>query len=466
MAYVFRFPDVGEGLTEAEVVEWFVDRGSYVAADAALVAVETDKAQVEIPAPVAGFLLHRGAEEAEIVEVGAVLAVIGKEDEEWPAPSQPVSSAQDEVIAVAPSEDPPLVGTLDESAHLIEHEPLEATVASLPKLILEPPRALPLVRKFASDSGVDLHDVKGSGPSGRVTREDVEARLQLERGREREPEDQVQDQVEPEPEVEVQGRSDPEAQGQGQTQLQPQQQPKGQGQDSDLPERDAGGEKKAMRMSATRRAISANMTRSWSEIPHVTTFDEFDAEQLLRSRKALSRRHDTNIPLDAFIVAAVLPVLAELPGFNASLNGENLTLHSSVHAGVAINTERGLMVGVVHDAQVLGLRGISDRVKELAEKANANSLAASDFVGATFTVSNIRAAGGGFGTPLIPYGTTAILSVGAARDKPIVDQGEIVVAPMAPLSLSYDHRVIDGVTGRRFIELLKENLEEPTLFLV
>ncbi len=220
-----------------------------------------------------------------------------------------------------------------------------------------------------------------------------------------------------------------------------------------------------MRMSATRRAISANMSRSWAEIPHVTTFDEFDAGQLLRSRRALSRRYDTNIPLDAFIVAAVLPVLAELPGFNAALDGENLTLHSEVHAGVAINTERGLMVGVVRDAQTLGLLGISDRVKELADKGIANSLAPSDFAGATFTVSNIGAAGGGFGTPLIPYGTTAILSIGKARDKAIVDQGEIVVAPMAPLSLSYDHRVIDGVTGRRFIELLKENLEEPTLFL-
>jgi len=445
VAYVFRFPDVGEGLTEAEVVEWFLDVGSFIAADAVLVAVETDKAQVEIPAPVAGFLLYRGAEEGEIIAVGAVFAVIGKEGEEWPELSHPLPPGPGEVLGANAADDPPLVGTLDESARLIGEEPTETAVEAGPELTLERPRALPLIRKFASDNGIDLREVEGSGPSGRVTREDVEARIQLEL----EPQAQAQDQPEskaeptPEPEPEIRLKVGRET-------------------DADA---DVGGGDKTMRMSATRRAISANMTRSWTEIPHVTTFDEFDAGQLLRSRKALSRRHDTNIPLDAFIIAATLPVLAELPGFNASLHGENLTLHSSVHAGVAINTERGLIVGVIHDAQLLGLRGISDRVKELAEKGNANSLATVDFAGATFTVSNIGAVGGGFGTPLIPYGTTAILSVGAAKDKPIVDQGEVVVASMAPLSLSYDHRVIDGVAGRRFLELLKENLEEPTLFL-
>ena len=320
MAYVFRFPDVGEGLTEAEVVEWFVEVGSFVAADAVLVAVETDKAQVEIPAPVAGFLLHRGAEETEIIAVGAVFAVIGKEGEEWPELSHPLPPGPGEVLGANATDDPPLVGTLDEAARLIEDEPTEPTVETAPALTLERPRALPLVRKFASDNGIDLREVKGSGPSGRVTREDVEARMELD------PEAQAQAQAEPEAKAEPTPEPEPEPQLVVEREA-----------DADA-DADAGlgvGDK-TMRMSATRRAISANMTRSWTEIPHVTTFDEFDAGQLLRSRKALSRRHDTNIPLDAFIVAAALPVLAELPGFNASLHGENLTLHAAVHAGVAI----------------------------------------------------------------------------------------------------------------------------------
>lgn len=477
MAHVFRFPDVGEGLAEAEVVEWYVDVGAYVTADAVLVAVETDKAQVEIPSPIAGFLLHQGAVASEIIEVGAVLAVLGSQSEVWPELHSPMPTPLGEGLGEA-SEAPPLVGTLDESAEVLESAS-EATAGVASSVVVtpvavSPARALPLVRKFARDNEVDLGAVMGTGPQGRVTRSDVEAHLAgLIEKVSTEAEDDAPDNghavesapAEPLGNTDVEPRSGLEAQ-----ELAADPEPtasdisKSEPTDEDQPTA-VQAEHRTVRMSATRRAISANMAKSWSEIPHVTTFGKFDASQLLRSRKALSKRHGMSIPLDAFIVAATLPVLIELPAFNATLSGENLTLHNRVHAGLAINTDRGLMVAVIRDAGQLGLRAIATSILELSEKAKSSSLTTSDLRGATFTVSNIGAAGGGFGTPLIPYGTTAILSVGRAEEEAVVRDGEIAIATMAPLSLSYDHRVIDGVTGRRFLELLIENLEEPTLFL-
>jgi pyruvate dehydrogenase E2 component (dihydrolipoamide acetyltransferase) len=218
-------------------------------------------------------------------------------------------------------------------------------------------------------------------------------------------------------------------------------------------------------MSKLRRTIAANMSRSWAEIPHVTTFDEIDATRLLAVRRALEERHDLEIPLEALVIRAVIPALRAFPEFNASLEGNDVLIKRFYDIGIAVDTADGLMVVVVRAADRRTLLEVAAEVVRLAEGARERQLNITELSGQTFTVSNIGALGGGFGTPIIPQGTTALLSVGRAVERPVARSGHIEVAPLMPLSLSYDHRVIDGGLGRRFMAMVNENLVEPALFL-
>jgi pyruvate dehydrogenase E2 component (dihydrolipoamide acetyltransferase) len=207
------------------------------------------------------------------------------------------------------------------------------------------------------------------------------------------------------------------------------------------------------------------MARSWAEIPHVTTFDDVDATRLLEIRSALGSRHEVKIPIEALVIKAVIPALIEFPEFNSTLDGDDLIVHGSHDIGIAVDAPDGLIVAVIKNAGSRGVLELASEVRRLGDGAKARSLAPDELGGQTFTVSNIGAVGGGHGTPIIPYGTTAILSVGRAKEKVIAAGGELAIAPLMPLSLSYDHRVIDGAQGRRFMSLVIENLEEPALFL-
>jgi pyruvate dehydrogenase E2 component (dihydrolipoamide acetyltransferase) len=218
-------------------------------------------------------------------------------------------------------------------------------------------------------------------------------------------------------------------------------------------------------MSRLRRTIAANMARSWAEIPHVTTFDDVDATRLLEVRQALGDRHGYKIPIEALVIKAVLPAIDEFPEFNSSIEGDDLVIHDRRDIGIAVDTPEGLMVAVIHDATAKSVLDLAGEVRRLGEGARERTLSPDELSGQTFTVSNIGAVGGGHGTPIVPYGTVAILSVGLARLQPIVYEDDLAIAPVMPLSISYDHRVIDGAVGRRFMSLVMENLEEPALFL-
>jgi pyruvate dehydrogenase E2 component (dihydrolipoamide acetyltransferase) len=169
--------------------------------------------------------------------------------------------------------------------------------------------------------------------------------------------------------------------------------------------------------------------------------------------------------VEALVVKAVLPALDEFPELNSSIDGDDLVLHGSKDIGIAVDAPDGLLVAVIRDAGEKSVMELAGEVRRLGEGARQRSLKPDELSGQTFTVSNIGAVGGGHGTPIVPYGTVAILSVGMARLRPVVYEEDLAVAPVMPLSLSYDHRVIDGAVGRRFMSLVIENLEEPALFL-
>jgi pyruvate dehydrogenase E2 component (dihydrolipoamide acetyltransferase) len=448
MAREFRLPDIGEGLTEAEIVRWVVPVGGTVAADETVVEVETDKAVVEIPSPFAGVVLHHGAGEGEVVEVGEILVVVGEAGEVWPpgaegeaasdAADEPATSdsddeqsEQEQATTAAPREAAPIVGTLSEDA-----EELPSRSEQITDFVTRV-QALPLVRKLAKDLGVDLSSIQGSGPNGRITREDVLAVAGA--GQDGPVEVPPAPTLPPVPTIPSEAQTTMPAGARPASERRP--------------------------LSKLRRTIAANMSRSWSEIPHVTTFDEVDASRLLAMRDKLGRRHDTKIPLEALIVKAVSPVLREFPDFNASLEDDELVLHGRQDIGIAVDTPDGLLVGVIRNADRRSVMALAQEVRRLGTAAKERKLAPDELTGQTFTVSNIGAVGGGFGTPIVPAGTVAILSVGRALEKPVAHGGRVEIAPLLPLSLSYDHRVIDGGLGRRFMAMLLENLEEPGLFL-
>jgi pyruvate dehydrogenase E2 component (dihydrolipoamide acetyltransferase) len=383
VAFEFRLPDIGEGLTEAEVVEWLVGEGGAVALDQPLVQIETDKAVTDIPSPRAGVLMRQGAPAGSVVRVGEVLAVIGEANEDGPEGAEAA----------------PIVGTLpgpvrEKSRRESRNEtsPNASNTAPVPEM-------LPLVRRLAKEVGIDISTISGTGPGGRITREDVEAAARAPAA------------ASPSPDEE------------------------------------------RIRLSKLRRTIASNMARSWREIPHVTTFGQADATALLALRKEL------HLPLEALFIAAIVPALKAHPEFNASLDGEDLVVKRRYDVGVAVDTADGLVVVVVRHADSRPPADLGREIGRLAEAARNRTAKPDELTGQTFTISNIGAVGGGHGTPIIPYGTTAILSIGRAAEQPVVRDGQIVVAPVLPLSLSYDHRVIDGALGRRFLAAVVERLE-------
>lgn len=381
MAHEFLLPDVGEGLTDVVIEQWLVTVGEEVGLDAPLVQVETDKAIVDIPSPVAGVLLYRGAEPGETLLVGEVLAVVGEAGETWePAAADEPAAAEPVVL----TEVAPIVGTLPEA-------PVAGT-----------PQALPAVRKLANELGIDLASIVGTGAAGRITREDV-----LSAG---------------------------------------------------------SGPAERVPMSPVRRVIAERLSKSWREIPHVTTYGAARAESLLAWRRRLLEEAEGPMPLEALLVMLIIPLLEAHPEFNASVVGTDILLRSHYDIGIATDSPEGLMLPVLKEANGRDVHDLADAIIRLAKSARSRTLTPDEVRGATFTVSNIGAVGGRYGTPIIPYGTSAILSFGRAEAAPVVENGEVVVGIVLPISMSYDHRIIDGALGRTFMAGLIDAIEnvEPT----
>lgn len=379
MARKFHLPDVGEGLTEAVIVAWHVAVGDTVAMDGPLVEVETDKAVIDIPAPIAGVLLHRGAEEGATLAVDALLAVIGEPGERW----QPGGGEPEAAVTERRGDAAPIVGRLEEAVETIPAGP-------------GPARMLPLVRRLAAELGVDPETLTGSGQGGVVTEDDVRAAAAT------------------------------------------------------------AGPVRRVRMSPVRRTIADRLARAWREIPHVTTYGEADAEAVLAERTSLGKP-----PLEAVLIRRILPLLERFPEFNASVEGDEIVHRLHYDVGFAVDTPDGLMVAVIRNAPSFPTEGLGVEIARLAQAARNRTASPDELRGQTFTVSNIGAVGGGYGTPIVPLGTTAILSVGRADPRPVVRNGEVVVGRELPLSLSYDHRAIDGSAGRAFVAALIAALETP-----
>ncbi len=405
MAKEFRLPDLGSGLQEGQIVNWLVEVGQSVTTSDDLCEVETEKAVIEIPVPYAGTVLELKAAAGDSVEVGSVIAVFG-DDGESAGTEEPVATA-----AVQPSEP-------------AASEPVPAAArTSVATSSTGRVKAMPSVRRMAREHDIDLGVVAASGKHGQITRNDILAILDKR------------------PEAAAVPTAQPSAPETGtSSQFEP--------------------------FSMIRKTISKRLSQSWREIPHVFTRIEIDATRLLVVRKALIEELETRIPIEAILVKACLPALKEFPAFNATVVDDGIELHQHYNIGLAVDTETGLVVPVLKDADRLSLREMVATMLDLLPRAVDRKATPEELSGGTFTVNNIGALGNISGTSIIPYGTTAILSVSRAVEKPVAIDGNVEIRPILEVTLSFDHRAIDGGLAQRFLNRIQENLEEPVKALL
>jgi 2-oxoisovalerate dehydrogenase E2 component (dihydrolipoyl transacylase) len=434
--HVIKLPDVGEGVAEAELVEWHVKVGDLVREDTILGAVMTDKATVEIPSPVEGEVVWLGAEVGNVVAVGSDLVRLkvagddkGSVARDTSARAPAAGTMQPSVPATPPVGDavarvPPATTLPSLSANRsAQTTPLRHFVRGAPRPAGEKPLAAPAVRLRAREAGVDLRQVPGTGPAGRITHEDLDAFL---------------------------------AQG-------PSQAP--------TPGLQARTSVEDIKVVGLRRRVAEKMAIANARIPHITYVEEVDVTALEELRATLNkqkRQDQPKLTLLPFLMRAMVRTIAEQPSLNALFDDEAGVVHqhAGVHIGIAAQTPAGLMVPVVKHAEARDLWGCAAEVTRLAEAAKAGTATRDELTGSTITITSLGALGGVVTTPIINHPEVAILGVNKIMVRPVWDGSAFIPRKMMNLSSSFDHRVVDGWDAALFVQRIKALLETPALIFI
>jgi pyruvate dehydrogenase E2 component (dihydrolipoamide acetyltransferase) len=441
MATEFKLPDLGENIASGDVVSVHVSEGDVVKPGQAILEVETDKAVIEVPCPPGGRIAKVLVKKGETVKVGQTLVLLEAAGSAAPVQTKPVAPAA-APTATQPVAPPPAPVPAKPAPVAAPAAPAPAAVAPAENGVRSQPAAVaatatvepagPAVRRLARELGVDLARVRGSGTGGRIVREDVIAA--------------VRQASAAGPTV----RSRPE---------------------SGATERDDWGPIRREQMSRMRKTIAANMVRSVQTIPHLTNFDDADVTELEHLRKASAPEYaKSNLKLTAlaFVIKAVSLSLRQHPAVNASIDPEKgeIVYKDYVNVGLAVDTPRGLVVPVLRDCDQLSIPQIAQAIADTAEKAKNAQYGVEDLRGGTFTISNLGAVGGAYSTPIINWPEVAILLLGRSRKMPVVHEDRIEPRLMMPLSLSYDHRLVDGAMAARFLNEVIGYLESPGRLLL
>jgi len=462
--YEFKLPDLGEGVHEGELLKWYVKEGDVIGEDDPLVDVETDKAAVTIPSPRSGKVVTLNGNVGDTLHVGTVVVVIDDgAAAEAPAAAEPAAeSAATPVPAPAAPEDSnggpgaaapvPSVPMAPPSRSPARAAPTAPTAT--PARRGGPVPAAPATRRLAREMGVDLGLVPGTGPGGRVTREDVKA-------------------------FAAGGAAGVTAYAEAAEEAVPLKMPAEGGAPiplldlEPLPDFSEFGPVEKEPLRSIRRKVARKMVTSMVLVPHVAHMDEADVTELEAARKREKERQaaegrDSRLTMLAFVMKAVTVCLKQRPQFNASLDpfrGE-LIYKKFYNLGFAADTDRGLVVPVLKGVDSKNLIEISEGVAALAQRAREGTIGVEDFRGGTFTVTNVGSLGGTGLIPTINYPEVAILGMGKMQDRPVVRDGQIVVRKMLPLTLAFDHRMADGADAARFMNDLVESLSNPMALLM
>ena len=425
--YEFHLPDIGD-FQGVDVVELLVGPGDSVEKEQSLVVLESDKATMEVPAPCAGVIRELRVAVGDQISEGDLIALIETREDAVPAEAAPEPEPSLELEA---SEAPaaPALGTPNALA-----VPTVLDEGEDPPEAWKPPaaHASPSVRLLARELGVDLTLVPASGRKGRILKEDVQAFVKASLGRGAEAGVPIAG-------VRVAAPLEIDFSKFGETELQP--------------------------LNRIRKLSAANLHRSWVTVPHVTQFDEADITELdvfRKAQKAEAERRGVKLTFLPFVVKAVTAALADFPHFNASLDlsGENLILKRYFNVGVAVETENGLVVPVIRDAERKGLFELAGELGDLSERARTRKLSPRDLQGGSFSISSLGGIGGTFFTPIVNHPEVAILGISRMEWKPVHQDGAFIPRLILPLSLSYDHRVIDGADAVRFTSHLAALLSD------
>lgn len=429
--FEFKFADIGEGIHEGVLLKWFVKEGDNIKEGDSLFLVETDKVNAEIPSPVGGKINRLMAEVGDTIHVGNTVVIIddGRELSETKKEQEPVS--EDEKGAG-------VVGEIEVSSEIIEssdegkYEEKDIKVKVL---------ATPVARKLAKDLGVDINQVKGTGPAGRVMKEDIQSYNEKNKDIK---------------------ESNVFIQPVGDTFIK---------QPAIREEIKVYGEVERVPISRLRKTVAENMVLSKTIIPHATTMDEFDVTELVKIRteqKEIAIDKGINLTYIPFIIKALTIALKEFPVFNSSFDDikDEIIYKRYYNIGIATDTQEGLMVPVIKNVDSKGILELAKDLDETIEKTRNRTIGIEELYGGTFTITNYGALGSTYGVPVIRYPEVAILGIGKIDKKPVVLNDEIVIRHMMPVSLSIDHRIIDGGDAGRFLMRLKELLSNPMLLLL
>lgn len=413
MVYQFTFPDVGEGISEGILVKWKVKGGDTIKENDALADVETAKALVEIPSPKSGTILQLHVKEGEKIHVGDVLVTIG-------AAGESISVSKHVVGSVMQKK---------ETATIVSKQSMEKEI-----------KALPAARKRAAELGIDLASLVPTGTGGVITLGDVEK------------------EAKPIQRAEQKMIATPTAIGTATT-------------TAPIVGFDKWGRIMSVPLTGVRKAIADNMTLSKATIPHVTHIDEADVTELdalRQSKKEYAENKGIHLTLLPFIMKATANSLKVFPYINARFNQEKQTIEvrEYYNFGFAVDTSYGLIVPVIKGGDSKSVLEIAKKLEILATHARERDLPLEDMQGATFSFTNIGSYGGIAATPIIPLGQAAILGIYRMKEKPVVKEGGIVIRKILPLSLTFDHRVIDGATAAKFMNDLIKHLEDTELFSI
>lgn len=445
--YELKLPELGEGLHEGRISKWLVKPGDTIQEDDAVAEVENDKALVELPSPVSGKVVSFQVEEGTTSVVGDVLMILEVAGEDA-SPASTKESAPTPAVTPAPASEPPSAFKTTEPASKDEGTVGQGRETATPPAESSQAHevlATPGVRKFAREEGVNIAQVHGTGNHGKVTKEDV---LAFKSGGSQAGATANAASASAEPTASAANHGSPALAG-----------------------GDSGEFEERIPLTMIRKKIAESMARSAYTAPHVTLMDEVDVTELVQLRKEikpLASDRGVKITYLPFIVKALVAALRKHPTVNGYYDEEKqeLVVKHYYHIGIATDTDRGLLVPVVQHADRKNMWMIASEIDDLATRGRSGKLSPNEMKGSTISITNIGSAGGMFFTPIINYPELAILGVGRITERPALKNGEVFAAQMMALSLSFDHRMIDGVLGQQFLNDIKSFLQNPRLLLL
>jgi pyruvate dehydrogenase E2 component (dihydrolipoamide acetyltransferase) len=426
VATEFKLPDLGDGVETGDVVSILVAAGDSVEVDQGVIELETDKALIEVPSEIAGTVASVNVSEGDSIPPGTVVITVEESADAAPAPAAEPEAAPEpakvETPAPAPSETPAPEAETKAPAPAASRPDSDGTIP-----------AAPATRRFARELGVNLQGVPGTGPGGRIVKDDVQEHVK----------------------GVMAGGGVAAAAGPAPV----------------LPDFSKWGPIERQPMPKIRQVIARNLTTAWTQIPHVTQFgsaDGTDLEAFRQRNKATAEALGAKLTPTVLVLKAIVTALKAFPQFNASLDSaaNEVILKKYINLGIAVDTERGLLVPVIKDVDRKDIYELAAELGDIGERTRTNKISPDDLQGGTFTVTNLGSLGGSSFTPIVNHPEVAILGIGRGRQEAVVLDGRIEPRLMMPLCLSYDHRVVDGADGVRFVNKLIESLQNPEHMLL